>query len=169
MGSKKVRISKAKQQRGQSLLEVALLLPLLLALVLGVIELGRYAYMGILVDNAARAGAAWGTESVGNSTNTLGIQQAADNDYQNNGQNPALLTVTSSVACGCDNGSNSTGPSGWASAGACTSTTSCPTGSQFAVVVTVTATGAYTPLFHYPWTPSQLSVQREAVMRVSLN
>jgi Flp pilus assembly protein TadG len=148
------------------LLEVALLLPLLLGLLLGVIEVGRYAYMGILVDNAARAGAAWATESVGNSTNTVGIQQAADNDYQNNGQNPALLTVTSSVACGCDDGSNSTS---WASLAACTSTTSCPTGSQFAVVVTVTATGIFTPLFHYPWTPSQLNVQKQAVMRVSVN
>jgi Flp pilus assembly protein TadG len=166
MGNKKARICKTKRQRGQSLLEVALLLPLLLGLVLGVIEVGRYAYMGILVDNAARAGAAWATQSVGNSTNTVGIQQAADNDYQNNSQNSAPLTVTSSVVCGCDDGTNSTN---WASAAACSSTTSCPTGSQFAVVVTVTAQGTYTPLFHYPWTPSQLSVQRQAVMRASVN
>ena len=48
---------------GQSLLEVALLTPMLLALLLGAIELGRYAYISILVGNAARAGAAYGDTS----------------------------------------------------------------------------------------------------------
>src|SRR5579863_8380656 len=91
-----------RSQRGQTILEVALLLPLLLLLAIGVIELGRYMYLGILVGNAAHAGATYGAQSLPQSVDTTGIQAAADNDYQNNGQNVSTLSVTSSVACGCD-------------------------------------------------------------------
>src|ERR1700730_8362816 len=44
-----------RSERGQSLVELALLTPLLLILIIGVVEMGRYASLGILVGNAARA------------------------------------------------------------------------------------------------------------------
>ena len=44
------------RQSGQALVEMAFVVPLLLLLALGVIEVGRYAYISILVGNAARAG-----------------------------------------------------------------------------------------------------------------
>ena len=97
-----------RSQSGQSLVEVALLTPLLLALLIGGIELGRYAYIAILVGNAARAGAGYGAQSLVQSVDTTGIQTAADNDFQNNGQNVSNLTVTSSTSCGCDNGGTTT-------------------------------------------------------------
>src|SRR5580692_8607278 len=87
---------------GQSLLEVALLTPMLLALLLGVIELGRYAYFSILVGNAARAGAAYGAQNLVLSGDLTGIQTAADNDFQNNGQNISKLSIIPSTSCGCD-------------------------------------------------------------------
>src|SRR6266851_62583 len=89
---------------GQSLLEVALLTPMLLALLLGAIELGRYAYISILVGNAARAGAAYGAQNLVLSIDTSGIQTAAYNDFQNNGQDTSTLMVNSSTSCGCDTG-----------------------------------------------------------------
>ncbi len=46
-------------ESGQTLLEIALLLPMLVLLALGVVEFGRYGYIGILVANAARAGTAY--------------------------------------------------------------------------------------------------------------
>ena len=75
-----------RRQSGQALLEVAVLTPLLLLMLLGVVEMGRYAYISILVGNAARAGAAYGAQSLPQSVDTAGIQTAADNDFQNNGQ-----------------------------------------------------------------------------------
>jgi len=60
-----------RSESGQSLVEVALLLPFLVLMMLGVIELGRYAYIGILVGNAARAGAAYGIESLPQSVDTV--------------------------------------------------------------------------------------------------
>src|SRR5215471_11655962 len=90
-----------RSQSGASLLEFALLLPVLLLLLLGVIEIGRYAYVGILVGNAARAGAAYGVQSNAQSVDTVGITNAAINDFMSNGQGSSL-TVTSAVMCGCD-------------------------------------------------------------------
>ena len=104
-----------RRQSGQSLLELAFRVPRLLLLALGVIEMGRDAYIGILVGNAARAGAAYGTQSLPQSVDTVGITTAADNDFQNNGQSVSNLTITSTVACGCDG-------SGSVAAAACTGT-----------------------------------------------
>src|ERR1700758_3144538 len=91
-----------QSRSGQSIVEVALMLPFLLLLLLGVIEVGRFLYIGILVGNAACAGAAYGTQSLVKSVDTTGISTAAKNDFQNNGQGVGTLTVTSSVSCGCD-------------------------------------------------------------------
>lgn len=150
------------RQSGQSLVEVALMLPFLLLLLVGVIEMGRYAYIGILVGNAARAGAAYGTQSLVKSVDTAGINTAADNDFQNNGQNVSSLTVTSSVSCGCDSG-------GTITTATCTGTGAgtCATG-QWAVTLTVTASGTFSSLFHYPGIATSISITRTAVMRVNL-
>lgn len=102
-----------RSESGQSLVELALLTPLLLLLALGVIEMGRYAYIGIVVGNAARAGASYGVVRPGDSA---GITTAACNDFLNNfGGKPAPscdgsgtassnhVGVTSTQTCGCDN------------------------------------------------------------------
>ena len=49
--------------------------------------MGRYAYISILVGNAARAGAGYGAQSLAQSVDTAGITTAVDNDFQNNGLN----------------------------------------------------------------------------------
>jgi Flp pilus assembly protein TadG len=160
-------------QSGQSLVEVALLTPLLLALLLGAIELGRYAYISILVGNAAHAGAVYGAQSLPQSVDTAGIQQAADNDFQNNGQNVASLAVTSWVSCGCDNGGTIT-YQGQTTAMCSTHsnpnldpTCSGGTAGHWVVIVNVTASGTFKALFNYPWIPSSISVSRISTMRVT--
>ena len=158
------RTCRESSERGQAMLEVALLLPVLLLLALGVIELGRYMYISILVGNAARAGAAYGAQSLPLSVDTTGIQAAADNDFQNNGQSTASLSLTSSVACGCDS-------SGTVSAALCSTSTNltagtCVTG-HWVVMESVTASGTFTSLFNYPGIPPSISVSRTATLRVS--
>lgn len=156
-----------RSQSGQSLVEVALLTPLLLAMVLGAIELGRYAYISILVGNAAHAGALYGAQSLPqattppNMTVNPGIQLAADNDFQNNGQQVGLLTVTSMDVCGCDS-------QGAFSPQTCNPSTppTCPLG-HWTVMVRVTASGKFNSLFNYPWIPSPLTVTRQSTMRVA--
>jgi Flp pilus assembly protein TadG len=149
-------------QGGQSLVEVALMLPFMLLLMLGVIEFGRYAYIGILVGNAARAGAAYGVQSPAQSIDTTGITTAAKNDFQNNGQSSSALTVTSSVACGCDS-------SGTVASAACTGTGAgiCAAG-HWTVTLTVTASGTFSSLFNYPGIPASISVSRSSTLRVNI-
>src|SRR5215470_16489726 len=105
---------RSARQSGQALVELALALPILLILALGVIELGRYAYISILVSNAAHAGAIYGSQGTWSSNDTPGIQNAAYFDFagtndsksttETNGQPMSKLTVTSIQSCGCDSG-----------------------------------------------------------------
>jgi Flp pilus assembly protein TadG len=151
-------------QSGQALLEVALVTPLILALALGVIELGRYAYVAILVGNAARAGAAYGAQALPYSVDTTGIQTAADNDFRNNGQSVSALTVTSSATCGCDS-------SGTITSAGCTTKVNPTAGTcvagHWVVMVSVEAKGTFNSLFNYPGIPKSITVDRTATMRVA--
>src|ERR1700739_528945 len=150
---------------GQSLLEVALLTPMLLALLLGAIELGRYAYISILVGKAARAGAAYGAQNLVLSVDTTGIQTAAENDFQNNGQNTSNLLVSSTTSCGCDSNGTVTPASSCSTAtdrtgGTCASR-------HWVVMLSVTAYGTFNSLFNYPGIPKSLTVSNTATLRVA--
>jgi Flp pilus assembly protein TadG len=145
------------------MIEFALMLPFILLLLLGVIEIGRYYYIGILVGNAARAGAAYGVQSNAQSADRPGITAAAKNDFQNNGQNATLLTVDAPVlVCGCDSG-------GTVATAACTGNTAgtCAAG-HWTVTLTVTAHGTFTGLFNYPGIAASVTISRSATMRVNL-
>jgi Flp pilus assembly protein TadG len=133
-----------RSESGQSLLELALLTPILLILVIGLAEMGRFAYFDILVGNAARAGAAWGAQSLPTSADAADISTAAQTDFKN-GAGLAGLTVTSSNVCGCDNGGTFTAAAACSGAGAGT----CATG-HWVVLVKVTASGTFSPIFTYP-------------------
>lgn len=153
-----------RSQSGQAMLELAIVTPLLLLLSIGVIELGRYAYIGILVGNAARAGADYGAQSLAQSVDTVGIQTAADNDFQSNGQPVSNLTVTSSTACGCDNGGTTTAQTCTvANANSCTAVSK----QVWVVTVTVTASGTFSPMFRYPGLPSSINMSSTSTMRVA--
>lgn len=158
------RATALRSHSGQTLLEVALLLPFLLLLLLGVVEMGRYAYISILVGNAARAGAAYGSEGLLECVDTGNIQAAADQDFQNNGQLVSSLTVNSTTSCGCDSGGTITG------AGCTTAVNpnagTCNAG-HWVVMVSVTASGTFNSLFNYPGIPSSLAVSRTATIRVA--
>ena len=150
---------------GQSLLEVALLTPMLLALLLGSIEMGRYAYISILVGNAARAGAAYGAQNLALSVDTGRHSDGCRNDFQNNGQNTSNLTVNSSTSCGCDSNGTIT------PAAACSTVTNpsagtCASG-HWVVMVSVTASGTFNSLFNYPGIPKSLTVSNTATLRVA--
>jgi Flp pilus assembly protein TadG len=161
-----------RSQRGQSLVEVVLLTPVVLALLLGTIEMGRYAYLSILVGNAARAGAAYGAQSLPLSVDAIGIQTAADNDFQNNGPATGTLTISgggpsgSYTSCGCDSGGTITAatcsPNVNPNAGICAS-------GHWVVMVSVKAVGTFSSLFSFPGIPTSITVTQTATMRVPNN
>ena len=157
-------------QAGQALIELAFIVPLLLTLTLGVIEIGRYAYIAILIGNAARAGAAYGSQSKQHADDPTGIANAAKYDFSgstsgtsDNGLDTSTLSVSSAVSCGCDS-------AGTITTFGCTTTTNpnagtCAAG-RWVVVVSVTASGTFNALFSYPGIPSSITVSRTASLRV---
>src|SRR5579862_1763154 len=133
---------------GQTVVEMAMLLPLLLLLMVGIIEIGRYAYFDILISNAARAGAQYGAQSLIQAADVAGIRTAAQNDGL------AAMTITSQQECGCNAGA----------LGGCPSGGVCPLP---LVYVKVTATDTYNSLFRYPGIPRSLTLTSTVTMRVS--
>jgi Flp pilus assembly protein TadG len=146
-------------ESGQSLVEVALLTPMLLLLLMGIIELGRYAYLAILVGNAARAGAAYGAQNQITADDPTGtnITAAACNDFD--GQNTCSLMVSKAYLCQCDN-------AGTVGASIDCTTGSCPIGQHEVVALQVTANGTFNSLFNYPGIKPSITVSRTATLRI---
>jgi Flp pilus assembly protein TadG len=68
-------------QYGQSMIEFGLILPLLVLVVAGIVDLGRAFYASITITNAAREGARFGTL---NPSDSQGMYQAAFDELQEN-------------------------------------------------------------------------------------
>jgi Flp pilus assembly protein TadG len=99
-GAARLKTQKLKNaERGQALLETALVAPLLIILLLGIIEVGRYAELAIVVSDAARTGAVYGAQNLAAAVDTKGITIAAQADANLgvNGQGANDLTVTPSA------------------------------------------------------------------------
>jgi Flp pilus assembly protein TadG len=159
------------RQSGQALVELAFILPVLLLLALGVIEIGRYAYISILVGNAAHAGALYASLGASQANDSTGIQNAALYDFAGatsgttatNGQVAGNLNVSSVQSCGCDSGGSVTTAVCDKKANPTAGT--CATG-HWVVAVSVTASGTFNSLFNYPGIPTSIAVSRTSTLRV---
>jgi Flp pilus assembly protein TadG len=89
-----------RREDAQSLVELALLMPLFILLLLGSAEVARFAWTAVLTANAARAGAAYGCQSVVTAKDQTGIQAVAATD----GVNLTNLNTTRTLSCACSNG-----------------------------------------------------------------
>lgn len=157
-----------RSHSGQTVLELVLLTPILLLMLFGAVDLGRYAYIAILVGNAARAGAAYGAEGLPQSVDGPGIIAAADDDFQNNGQNVSDLTVDAPVtSCGCDSAGTIT-TAGCSAADGNSNAGSCASG-HWVVMVKVTAHGTFHALVPWPGIPQSVAISSSAEMRVAAN
>ena len=68
---------RGRDERGQSVVEFALILPFMLLLVLGVVDYSRVYYMDVQVLQAARNGAAFASASNTNANNQLGVHNSS--------------------------------------------------------------------------------------------
>ena len=140
---------------GAALAELTLVLPFLLAVLIGLIEVGRFADYGIKVANAARAGVQYGAQNISTASDAAGMRSAAVNDTQS----VSGLTVTAKNYCTCADGS--------ADAGCVIATCSA---THRIVYVEVDTVGKLPSLFNYPGIPASLktiTVTRSAIMRVA--
>lgn len=132
------------------MVEFAVVLPVLVFLVIGVVEIGRYMFFGIELAHMAEAGAQYGSLSMANSENASAVSAAALADAPNSG----ITSVLVSPSPTCTYGGVST---------------PCPSGTEapgYTYYVSVKITGYMNPLLNYPGIPSNVPVSASTTMRV---
>ena len=138
-------------QRGVALVEIAIILPFLLLLAIGAIEIGRFANYANIAANAAHAGVQWGAQSLSTASNNPGMVNAATLDWGT----ATGLSPSPSHYCQCSDGTSST----------CLST-DCPLPLHRILWVKVIVTGSLTSLLAYPGLPRTFTITKTAIMRV---
>jgi Flp pilus assembly protein TadG len=140
-----------RQDRGAAAVEMAIICPILIAVLAGVIDFGLMLYQQTVVVTAADAGALY---AIVNGYNEANIENAVQNSYDNVSLSAVSASPAPSQFCGCALSS-----SPWithlctSSCGPCATTypTSCGSGSLPAsTYVQVNAQSSYTPIV--PWT-----------------
>lgn len=86
-------------QSGHALVELAMTLPIMVALLIGAAELGMVSYTAIEVANAAKAAVQYGAQNSTTAADTTGMKTAAINDAGNLplSSSNVSVTVTSGV------------------------------------------------------------------------
>ena len=135
---------------GSALVELAVVGPLLVLMVLGVADFGRVLYTSIILSHAARAGAQYGAQTNGTTSDSAGIEQAAEEEAADIGS----ITVSSSRICEC------TG----AGSVSCTATTCAGYGVP-RVFVAVTASTTFQTIVPYPLIPNTVPLSITAKVR----
>lgn len=149
-----------RSESGTGLIEFAIVLPLLVTLVLGVVEVGRYTAFSVRVSNAAHAGAEF-AQSQGERTayDTTDIFNAACQDSGFTCSTTAsnnVMVITSTVVCKYSDGS------------ADASCAEPGTGSalQRLMYAQVTTSATFTPLLSYPLFGNNVPVSATTIMEV---
>ena len=145
-----------RSERGAALVELAVALPLLLVIMIGTIDFGRAFRTAMIVTNAARAGAQFGSQNAVNATNTTGMAAAANAVFTANGLG-TTPAPSASTLCQCASTS-----------GVFTNAASCSdpcTGGHLVVSVTVTATRTFSLIQPFPGIPSSVTITRSATAR----
>jgi Flp pilus assembly protein TadG len=160
-GPRRLRITallhRLGRNSGQSIIELALCMPLFLLLIFGTAEIASIAWNAVQVQNAARAGAQFASQSRANAADSTDIATAAKNDA------PRLtgMNVTSSSSCQCID-TTTGGPAGTG----CATLTQCPSPYLITEQVQVNTSAAVAPMFHYPGLPASFTLKGQAIMGV---
>ena len=131
------------------MLEMAVVLPVLVLIAIGVAEFGRIYFAAIRVANAAPAGAEFGSQNSGTADSTY-IRQVAQNDAGD----PTLVVSTNRM-CRCPDSDTEV---------SCSITCAGYGSPRFYVQVTASTTVSF--LLRYPGLPANLPVARAVTVRV---
>lgn len=146
-----------RRQRGAVAVEMAIVTPVLVLLMLGVLDFGRVMYAAMTVTNAARAGAGYGAQTGGTAVDYDGIRAASLADATNlpgDAYNTDHVAVTPRRFCRC------VGMPGEVNciAHGCTGAPE--------VYVESTAVRDFHTLVPYPGIPNSVQLSRTAIIRV---
>jgi len=146
------RARQGGSQRGQSVVEVALMAPFLLGLLVSAIDIGRLEHYNTSVGSSARAGVQYGAQTMTTVVDLAGMATAAQNDAQN----LTGLTATGYTLCKCSDGSAAT----------CQPASSCPVNTHMLTYAKVVSSYTFTTLFNYRVIPSTINLSRTEIMQV---
>ncbi|MBI4320035.1 MAG: pilus assembly protein [Chloroflexi bacterium] len=136
-----MRTTSRGSRSGQSLVEMALLLPMVLLILTGTVDLGRLAYANVSISNAAYVGAQYGSASPDYALDTSGIQNRVIAEtttlHGMTGSNPSVMSTSGTDAYG----------------------------NQY---VSVSVAFNFAPVVSYPLLPATLSFTRTVTMRVQI-
>ena len=138
---------------GQSMVELAIALPVLVLFMLAAADFGRLFYVWMGVNSAARAGAQYGSQNVITAADTNGMKLAATTD----GSNISGLTAAASQ-CTCVTGT---------SVSVCSGSNYNCTNAPLATYVEVDTQAPFNTVVSYPGIPSSITVKGTAIMQVS--
>lgn len=142
----------AWRQDGNSLIETALVLPVLLLLLAGAVDIGRAFRAAMIVNAAAQTGAAYGVQSP---TDTAGMKHAAATNTS------TLVTVNSTATYGCECSDGSS------TQDSCSSEPSCSASMNSVYYVEVDSSATYTPLIPWPGISSTIPLSAKVRLRAS--
>jgi len=95
---------------GSALVELALSVPILVLLLLGAVEFGRFAYLAIELTNAAKAAAQYGAQNSVTGADVTGMQLVASQDAPEvTAQCTHFTTTVAATSCACVVGGVSAG------------------------------------------------------------
>ena len=147
------RLAAIREDAGQALIELALMVPLFILLLLGATEFGTLAYDGIEVSSAARAGVAYGSQSSATAADIAGIQSAATNDGTD--VDGISATATQFWSCSSTPSTQNSSPP-----------TCSGTGNHVLHYVQVKTTAVVSSTIHVSGLPSSYTLHGLAIMRV---
>ena len=139
-------------ESGVAAVEMALMTPILLLVLLGTIDFGRNMYSALAVSQAAGAGAAYGAQSNGTTSDYSGMEAAATAAGRDLGSG---ISATATRYCKCPGNIVVD-----CITGNCASGYGAPQ-----VYVQVVATATFQTLFTYPGIPSTIPISRTAIKR----
>jgi Flp pilus assembly protein TadG len=153
---------KPKEQRcwlsdkGQSAVELAFLVPIVALLLLVIADFGRVFFISVAVNNAARAGAQYGSQSVTTAADSAGMVAAASADAKNirNWNTPTASQCTCAVS--------SPQTVALCASSYCTDTAT-------ATYVKVNTSATFNTLLNYPGITHSFTLTGQAIMQVQRN
>jgi Flp pilus assembly protein TadG len=150
-------------ERGQSAVELAIVVPVLALMLVVIADFARVFYVSIAVNNAARAGAQFGSQSSSTASTAeepSGMQQAACNDYGISDFTTCQTTLNpTATMCTCGTPSTGVPACSTISATYCSHTAS-------ATYVTVNTSATYHTILNYPGITSSYTLTGQAIMQV---
>ena len=147
----------ARPDAGSAIVELSVVLPMLVIVMVGTIDMARVFSTAMELTNAARAGAQFGAANLGNSANTAQMEAIALAAVNITG----VTAVASPSVCECaaDDGSSFAATS-------CTLTT-CAGGQHRVITVSVTASKTFSLIMPSVLPFASIALSRTATLRVS--